>query len=141
MTQHYKLKNWGFYDSTNISFDNTTLDLLIDGKRRSSWGKGYRALIMSAMVIGLMRYCCENNRLHPGFVIIDSPLVSLKERKMSTDEIWIDDYMERKMIEDILKSDSSRQVIIFENKDLKYNFDYNYVEFIHDGNDRKGFIP
>lgn len=135
------LIHWGFSDNISIEFDNATLDLLIDKKQRSSWGKGYRALIMSAMVIGLMRYCCENNRLHPGFVIIDSPLVSLKERKKSTDEKWIDDYMERKMIEDILKVDSSRQVIIFENKDLKYNFDYNYVEFIHDGNDRKGFIP
>lgn len=135
------LKNWGFSDDISVSFDSDMLDLYINGKSRSGWGKGYRAFIMSAMVIGLMRYCYQNNRLHPGFVIIDSPLVSLKERKKVDDEQWVNDYMERRMIEDILSQDSSRQVIIFENKDLKYEFDYNYVEFSHDGEGRKGFIP
>lgn len=134
------LKSWGFSDDISISFDSNTLDLVINNKPRSGWGKGYRAFIMSAMVVGLMRYCYENDRLHPGFVIIDSPLVSLKERKKVTDE-WVDDYMEKKMIEDILTQDSSRQVIIFENKDLKYDFDYNYIEFSHEGDGRNGFIP
>lgn len=45
------------------------------------------------------------------------------------------------MIEDILSQDSFWQVIIFENKDLKYGYDYNYVEFNHEGDGRKGFIP
>lgn len=134
------LKKWGFSDDISVSFDSDMLDLYINGKSRSGWGKGYRAFIMSAMVIGLMRYCYQNNRLHPGFVIIDSPLVSLKERKKVADEQWVNDYMEKKMIEDILNQDSLRQVIIFENKDLKYEYDYNYIEFSHDGGGRKGFI-
>lgn len=134
------LRSWGFSDDISVSFDSNTLDLYINGKSRSGWGKGYRAFIMAAMVVGLMRYCCNNDRLHPGFVIIDSPLVSLKERKKVADK-WIDDYMEKKMIEDILTQDFSRQVIIFENKDLKYNFNYNYIEFSHEGDGRKGFIP
>lgn len=104
------LKSWGFPGEINLSFDNDTLDLYINEKSRSDWGKGYRAFIMSAMVVGLMRYCCENDRPHPGFVIIDSPLVSLKERKKVSDE-WINDYMEKSMIEDIHSQDSSRQVI------------------------------
>lgn len=49
--------------------------------------------------------------------------------------------MEKSMIEDIHSQDSSRQVIIFENKDLKYDLDYNYVEFSHEGDGRRGFIP
>ena len=134
------LKSWGFPGDNNLSFDNRTLDLHINGKPRSSWGKGYRAFIMSAMVVGLMRYCIENERLHPGFIVIDSPLVSLKERKRVDDE-WVNDYMERKMIEDILKNDYLHQVIIFENKDLKYDFNYNYIDFNHEGDARKGFIP
>ena len=134
------LKSWGFPGEINLSFDNDTLDLYINEKSRSDWGKGYRAFIMSAMVVGLMRYCCENDRPHPGFVIIDSPLVSLKERKKVSDE-WINDYMEKSMIEDIHSQDSSRQVIILENKDLKYDLDYNYVEFSHEGDGRRGFIP
>ena len=135
------LKRWGFSEDTRITFDANTLDLSINGKPRSSWGKGYRAFIMSAMVIGLMRFCCSNNRLHPGFVVIDSPLVSLKERKKDENDNWVNDYMEKKMIEDILAHDDSVQVIIIENKDLRYGFDYNYIEFSHDGSGRKGFIP
>lgn len=133
------LKSWGIVENPQVNFDINNLDLIINGKDRISWGKGYRAVIMTAMAIGLMRYCFEYNRLHPGFVIVDSPLVSLKERKKSDDK-WIDTYMEKKMIEDILNAESQRQVIIFENKDLKFDFDYNYIEFNHDG-ELKGFIP
>ena len=135
------LKNWGFSDEVKVTFDNDTLDLYINGKARSDWGKGYRAFVMSAMVIGLMRYCYEYNKLHPGFVILDSPLVSLKERKKDPSGQWVGDYMEKRMIEDILEEDCFHQVIIFENKDIKYNYQYNYIEFNHDGDDRKGFIP
>ena len=135
------LKSWGISEDAKISFDPKGLDIIINDKPRSSWGKGYRALIMSAMIIGLMRFSFENDRLHPGFVILDSPLVSLKERKKSEGEQWIEDYVERKMIEDILNQDSSRQVIIFENKNLKFDFQYNYIEFLHEGGNRTGFIP
>lgn len=135
------LKKWGFQENVDVTFDDETLDLSIDGKARSDWGKGYRAFILSAMVIGLMRYCFKNNRLHPGFVILDSPLVSLKERKKDKDGEWVDDYMEKKMIEDILEEDCLHQVIIFENKDIKYGYQYNYVQFNHEGNARRGFIP
>lgn len=45
------------------------------------------------------------------------------------------------MVEDILKEDCLHQVIIFENKDIKYGYQYNYVEFNHEGNAHRGFIP
>lgn len=75
------------------------------------------------------------------FVILDSPLVSLKERKKDESGEWIDDYMEKKMVEDILEEDCLHQVIIFENKDIQYGHQYNYIQFNHEGNVRKGFIP
>ena len=96
---------------------------------------------MSAMVITLMRYCCKNSKPHPGFVVIDSPLVSLKERKKDPKGEWISDYMEKKMIENILGEDVLSQIILFENKDLNYGQQPNYIEFNHDGDGRKGFIP
>ena len=135
------LKKWGFQENVVVTFNDETLDLSIDGKARADWGKGYRAFILSAMVIGLMRYCFNNNRLHPGFVILDSPLVSLKERKKDEDGEWVDDYMEKKMVENILEEDCLHQVIIFENKDIKYGHQFNYIEFSHEGTARRGFIP
>ena len=96
---------------------------------------------MSAMSIALMRYCRIYDRPHPGFVVLDSPLVSLKERKKDTHGEWVEDYMERLMIENICQNDKNSQVIIFENKNLHYNQNIYYTEFNHDGNGRKGFIP
>ena len=138
---HKVLKQWGFGDELKVEFNSKTLDIIMDSKERTSWGKGYRAFVMSAMVVALMRYCYNNSKVHPGFVILDSPLVSLKERKIDESGDWISDYMERKMIEDILIEDCFHQVIIFENKDLKYGYDFNYIEFNHDGGRRAGFIP
>lgn len=135
------LRCWGFAENPQVEFNPNSLDLIIDGKSRDTWGKGYRAFIMSAMAVSLMRYCSQYNRLHPGFVIIDSPLVSLKERKKDENSQWIDLYMEKKMIADILSKDSQNQVIIFENKDLKFDFDYNYVEYSHESDTLNGFIP
>lgn len=135
------LKQWGFDGEFEIEFNPKTLDIIVGDKERTNWGKGYRAFVMSAMSVALMRYCYNNSKLHPGFVILDSPLVSLKERKKDETGEWINDYMERKMIEDILVEDCFHQVIIFENKDLKYGYDFNYIEFNHDGDGRTGFIP
>lgn len=138
----YKVLNqWGFNVDSTISLDPGILDIEMGENSRTSWGKGYRAFVMSAMTIALMRYCFNNSRLHPGFVVLDSPLVSLKERKLGNDNEWVSDYMERKMIENIYTEDCLHQVIIFENKELKYELDFNYVEFAHEGDDRKGFIP
>lgn len=135
------LEQWGFNHNLKVTFDYNTLDFYIGNKKRTSWGKGYRAFFMSAMSIALMRFCCENNKPHPGFVVLDSPLVSLKERKKDTHGEWIEDYMEKLMIENISQSDDKTQVIIFENKNLNFAKNINYIEFNHDGNGRKGFIP
>lgn len=134
------LTDWGFPNISELHFDAKTLDLSINSKSRKTLGKGYRAFIMAAMTISLMRYCINNDYMHPGFVIIDSPLVSLKERKITNASEYIDSYMEQKMIENIVETDVQNQVIIFENKDLKFNLEYSYVEFYHDS-DIKGFIP
>ena len=135
------LKQWGFDGEFEIEFNPKTLDIIVGDKERTNWGKGYRAFVMSAMSVALMRYCYSNSRLHPGFVILDSPLVSLKERKKDVNGEWVNDYMERKMVEDILVEDCFHQVIIFENKDLKYGYDFNYIEFNHNGEGRTGFVP
>ena len=45
------------------------------------------------------------------------------------------------MIENILGEDVLSQIILFENKDLNYGQQSNYIEFNHDGDGRKGFIP
>lgn len=135
------LDAWGLRCDTGVSFNTGLLDVCVNKTIRADHGKGYRAFISAAMVIGLMRLCFKHDRLHPGFVILDSPLVSLKERKKDETGEWVSDFMEKKMIENILKEDACHQVIIVENKNIRYSDQYNYVDFRHEGAERKGFIP
>lgn len=73
------LKDWKWDGKGRVEFDETDYDIKVDGQRRQSHGKGVRAVLHSAFVIGLLRYCQSNGRPHPGTVVIDSPLTSYKK--------------------------------------------------------------
>ncbi len=70
------LKAWDFPGDCNVHFDETTTDFVIDGKARGSRGKGLRAITHAAVTIALLEYCQENDLPHPGFVVLDSPLLA-----------------------------------------------------------------
>ena len=65
---------WGYPDVETVIFDLTSQDLIVDGKERRGNGKGVRAILQSAFHVALLLYCRENDRPHPGFLILDTPL-------------------------------------------------------------------
>lgn len=73
------LKAWDFPGDCLVHFDKETTDFVIDGKLRGSRGKGLRAITHSAVTIALLEYCLENDLPHPGFVVLDSPLLAYFE--------------------------------------------------------------
>ena len=70
------LKAWDFPGKCLVHFDKETTDFVIDGKPRGSRGKGLRAITHAAVTISLLEYCLENDLPHPGFVVLDSPLLA-----------------------------------------------------------------
>jgi hypothetical protein len=70
------LKAWNFPGECYVHFDKTTSDFVIDGKPRASRGKGLRAITHAAVTIGLLEYCQEHGLPHPGFAVLDSPLLA-----------------------------------------------------------------
>lgn len=70
------LKEWDFPGDCLVHFDKETTDFVIDGKPRGSRGKGLRAITHAAVTIALLEYCLENDLPHPGFVVLDSPLLA-----------------------------------------------------------------
>lgn len=70
------LKSWDFPGDCLVHFDKETTDFVIDGKPRGSCGKGLRAITHAAVTIALLEYCLENDLPHPGFVVLDSPLLA-----------------------------------------------------------------
>lgn len=68
------LKLWGLTDIENIALDAEACDLVLNDRPRLSFGAGYRALYLSALVIALMEHALEKGHPHLGVVVIDSPL-------------------------------------------------------------------
>ncbi|MGA8941057.1 MAG: hypothetical protein WB439_17975 [Acidobacteriaceae bacterium] len=73
------LNAWDFPGAERVFFNLNTKDLIISGKPRGSRGKGLRAITHAAFTIGLAEFCWSEGRPHPGFVVLDSPLLAYRE--------------------------------------------------------------
>ncbi|MDF9304873.1 hypothetical protein P5P81_21240 [Tritonibacter mobilis] len=110
------LQNWGFPGADRVHFDLQAKDLVISGKPRVSYGKGLRAITQAAFSISLMEYCAGKDSPHPGFVILDSPLLSYKEPEGPEDDLSRTD-LNGNFYRFLLQLKGDRQVIIIENTD------------------------
>ena len=112
------LNDWKFEDNGIVEFDQRykELDLIINGKPRKSNGKGIRALTHAAFSIGLLRYCEEQNLPHPSFVILDSPLLNLKERVNENLSEAVSGEVQEAFFSELAKGTKEEQIIVFENK-------------------------
>lgn len=73
------LRAWKFPGECQVSFDETQYDVKIDGKARRSNGKGVRALTHAAFKVALLLHCRQEGLPHPGFLVLDSPLVAYRD--------------------------------------------------------------
>lgn len=110
------LKSWTFPGSERVHFDLQANDLVISGKARISYGKGLRAITQAAFSISLLEYCASHNKPHPGFVILDSPLLSYKEPESADDDLSGTN-LNGNFYRYLLQIKSDRQVIVVENTD------------------------
>lgn len=69
---------WSYPELRSVTFDEKKFDVKINGRSRSSHGKGYRAIINAAFLVALLQYCREKELPHPGVVVVDSPVLTLK---------------------------------------------------------------
>lgn len=69
---------WDFPRAENVRLDND-FEPIVDDRRRRDRGKGVRAMQHAAFTVALAEYCFERDLPHPGFVVLDSPLVTYRE--------------------------------------------------------------
>lgn len=72
------LNAWHFPGGEAVHFDPADQDIVVDGKRRRDNGAGIRAILHSAFKVALMIYCKEGGKPHPGFILLDSPLLAYR---------------------------------------------------------------
>jgi septal ring factor EnvC (AmiA/AmiB activator) len=111
------LKAWHFPGECHVYYDKDSSDFVIDGKPRSSRGKGLRAITHAAVNLALLEYCQSNGLSHPGFVVLDSPLLAYFKPE-GDEEIALKgtDLKERFYDYLIEHHDKDSQVIIIENQ-------------------------
>ena len=150
------LKEWGFPGNNKIDFEEKSYDLKIDGKLRINNGKGVRAITHTAFKVGLLIYCREKNLPHPGFVVIDSPLLTYRDPiknptlgALTEDEMILKKSdLREKFFKHLASVSKLGQFIIFENIDPPADI-RNYAKVtIFSGNkdssidnNRAGFFP
>jgi hypothetical protein len=135
------LRAWRFPELDRVVFSEEAEDLVISARHRSSRGKGIRALTYAAFLLGLMRYCIEQRRPHPGIVLMDSPLVAYKEPDPDGDNLSPD--VKDAFYRSLANGHALGQIIVCENQDPPSDIsaNINYIHFSKNREGRYGFYP
>jgi hypothetical protein len=122
------LQEWHFPDATDVYFDETKRDVVIGGRLRGSRGAGLCAITYSAFTVALFEYCRSRNMPHPGFVILDSPLIAYKEPKVEDEGITGTDLKPR-FYEHLEMFAGAQQIFVVDNTEPPAHFLANATHF------------
>lgn len=122
----------------SVIFDIADMDIVINCKKKAANGKGYNAYLNSVVAIVLSRYLHNNACYSPDFLVLDSPILSLKEKETKKPS----ESMRYALFESIVKNQMEFQTIIIENEipDIDYK-NTNLIHFTKEkDNGRYGFL-
>lgn len=133
------LKDWNFPGECNVHFDKDSNDFVIDGKPRGSRGKGLRAITHAAVTIGLLEYCQEHGLSHPGFVVLDSPLLAYFKPEGEDDLTMQGTDLKERFYNYLVSHHADEsQVIIIENQHPPSNVEHKLTMTVFTGNPNEG---
>ena len=146
------LEAWEFPGECHVSFHENSHDLMIDGKLRINNGKGVRAVTHAAFKVALLIYCKENDLPHPGFVVLDTPLLTYrdpmrnaKDGELTEEEkIIAKSSLKQKFFEHLSSIKHLGQFIILENVDPPdgiQNIAHVQTFYGNTGSGRNGLFP
>jgi phage shock protein A len=115
------LTEWHFPGATDVYFDEVKRDVVIGGRLRGSRGAGLCAITYSAFTLALFEYCRSRKMPHPGFVILDSPLIAYKEPKVDDEGIAGTD-LKLRFYEQLEKFAGAEQIFVVDNTDPPASF-------------------
>ena len=110
-----RLVAWGYPSAESVRYDSQKYDIVADGQSRSAHGKGVRAILHAAFTITLAQYCFKRGMPFPGFVVLDSPLVTYRSPDSGEDDELPGELGEA-FYRDI-QTNFDGQVIVIENTD------------------------
>lgn len=114
------------------------MDIIVNGKKKSFNGKGYNTFYNSVVAIASSRYMYENAKYAPNFLVLDSPILSLKDKETKKPS----DTMGSALFENIIETKENIQTIVIENNIPDINYEgVNQIHFTKEKNNgRYGFL-
>lgn len=73
------LRQWSFSADSTVHYSTSERDLVVDQRVRRVRGKGVRSILRALFNVALAEYCLRRDYRHPGFVILDSPIVTYRQ--------------------------------------------------------------
>lgn len=127
--------NYDAFQTCHLS--RSEFDIVIDGKKKRNQGKGYRAFLNTVMAYTILKVLSIDGVCSPGMLVLDSPILSLKERDEQTSA-----EMKENLFRLMLRTEFPCQIIVVENEIP--GIDYTGANMIHFTKDcttgRYGFL-
>ncbi|MDN6458172.1 MAG: hypothetical protein L0K03_00040 [Bifidobacterium crudilactis] len=74
------LSAWTVPGSDRVEFSTDPVpDVILEGRRRADRGKGIRSVLHAGFTTALGEYCLERGLPHPGFIVLDTPVLTYRD--------------------------------------------------------------
>ncbi|MDO5560595.1 MAG: AAA family ATPase [Oscillospiraceae bacterium] len=118
-----------------VRFDTDDCDVVVNGHLKKSQGKGFRAFLNTILAIAVQNCLDEFNLYKPQMLVVDSPILSLKEKEDHIGEEHTSETMKSGLFKYLLKHQNTRQTIIIENDIPEIDYETAHlIEFTKDEN-------
>lgn len=139
------IKECAYTGSPESYLSIDTADVVVGGRHKKNQGKGYRAYLNTLMLFNLMKDLENNGKYAPHLLVLDSPILSLKEKKHSiaeNEKVTVG--MREALIQYLIDNCGNNQLIVAENE-LPEAVDYKQSHRLifsmeENGTDRYGFL-
>lgn len=122
------LEECNYQNFTGAHFDSDDYDVVVNGHLKRSQGKGFRAFLNTILAIAVQNCLDEFNRYRPGLLVVDSPILSLKEKEDHIGEEHTSETMKTGLFKYLLSHQDGRQMIIIENEIPKLDYSSAHLE-------------
>lgn len=116
------LKAANFDNLSSAYFNIKNFDVVVNGKEKSKYGQGYRAFLNTIVALTFMKYLKECGTYAPGMLIVDSPILSLKEKEAEQAPDNMSDNMKESLFKYMINHQDNGQMIIVENEIPKLDY-------------------
>lgn len=110
-------------------FDEDVCDVVVNGSEKMSQGQGFRAFLNTVMALAVQEMLNEFDLHMPHLLVMDSPILSLKEREEDVGTEVTSDSMRGGLFQYMIDHEKNRQTIVLENEIPP--LDYSTANLIH----------